>query len=132
MDRRDLEPGERLHEGERRVQVLLRRDVLGTLPRRAGHPFEHGFDIRLVPEKLEQPIHWRRPRKIFVNSMSDRFHEDVPTEFIARVGHVMRRADWHIFQVLTKRHERPRELLSNELLWMGDLAMATQCTAKSR
>src|SRR5262245_23432189 len=50
-----------------------------------GHPFENGFDLRLVPEKLEQPLHWRRPRKIFVNSMSDLFHEDVPTEFIARV-----------------------------------------------
>ena len=86
-----------------------------------GHPFEQGFDLRLVPEKLEQPMRWRRPRKIFVNSMSDLFHEDVPTEFIARVGHVMRRADWHIFQVLTKRHDRLRALLSNELRWMGDL-----------
>src|SRR5690349_24537345 len=65
-----------------------------------GHPFENGFDLRLVPEKLEQPLHWRRPRKIFVNSMSDLFHEDVPTEFIARVGQIMQRADWHIFQVL--------------------------------
>jgi protein gp37 len=86
-----------------------------------GHPFENGFDLRLVPEKLEQPLHWRRPRKIFVNSMSDLFHEDVPTEFIARVGQIMQRADWHIFQVLTKRHERLRALLSGELRWMGNL-----------
>ena len=86
-----------------------------------GHPFEQGFDLRLVPEKLEQPLRWRRPRKIFLNSMSDLFHEDVPTEFIARVGQVMRRADWHIFQVLTKRHERLRALLSSELRWMGEL-----------
>jgi protein gp37 len=86
-----------------------------------GHPFEQGFDLRLVPEKLEQPMHWRRPRKIFVNSMSDLFHEDVPTQFIARVGDVMRRADWHIFQVLTKRHERLHALLSSELRWMGEL-----------
>jgi protein gp37 len=61
-----------------------------------GHPFEQGFDLRLVPEKLEQPLHWRRPRKIFVNSMSDLFHEDVPTDYIGRVGEVMRRADWHL------------------------------------
>jgi protein gp37 len=86
-----------------------------------GHPFEQGFDLRLVPEKLDQPLHWRRPRKIFVNSMSDLFHEDVPADYIARVGDVMRRADWHVFQVLTKRHERLRELLRSELRWMGDL-----------
>jgi len=86
-----------------------------------GHPFEQGFNLRLVPEKLEQPLHWRRPRKIFVNSMSDLFHEDVPADFIARVGDVMRRADWHIFQVLTKRHARMQSLLSNELRWMADL-----------
>jgi len=86
-----------------------------------GDPFEHGFDLRLVRKKLEQPLHWKRPRKIFVNSMSDLFHEDVPAEFIARVGDVMRRADWHIFQVLTKRDERMRELLSGSLRWMADL-----------
>ena len=76
-----------------------------------GHPFEQGFDLRLVPEKLEQPLHWRRPRKIFVNSMSDLFHEDVPADYIRRVGEVMQRADWHLFQVLTKRDQRLRELL---------------------
>ena len=76
-----------------------------------GHPFQQGFDLRLVPEKLDQPLRWKRPRKIFVNSMSDLFHEDVPAEYIARVGDVMRRADWHVFQVLTKRDERMRELL---------------------
>jgi protein gp37 len=86
-----------------------------------GHPFEQGFDLRLVPEKLDQPLHWRRPRKIFVNSMSDLFHEDVPLGYIARVGDVMRRADWHVFQVLTKRDDRLRELLRGELRWMADL-----------
>jgi protein gp37 len=87
----------------------------------AGHPFEQGFDLRLVPDKLEQPLRWRRSRKIFVNSMSDLFHEDVPADYIAQVGDVMRRADWHLFQVLTKRHERLRELLTDELRWMADL-----------
>jgi protein gp37 len=87
----------------------------------AGHPFEYGFDLRLVPEKLEQPLQWKRPRKIFVNSMSDLFHDAVPASFIARVGDVMRRAGWHVFQVLTKRDERMRELLSGELRWMSEL-----------
>ena len=86
-----------------------------------GHPFEQGFDLRLVPDKLNQPLTWRRPRKIFVNSMSDLFHEDVPASYIAAIGDVMRRADWHIYQVLTKRHERMSRLLRTELNWMGDL-----------
>ena len=87
----------------------------------AGHPFEQGFDVRLVPEKLEDPLSWRRPRRIFVNSMSDLFQEAVPVEYVARVGVVMNRANWHTFQILTKRHERMRELLSNELRWMSML-----------
>ena len=86
-----------------------------------GHPFEQGFDLRLVPDKLNQPLMWRRPRKIFVNSMSDLFHEDVPASYIAAIGDVMRRADWHIYQVLTKRHDRMRRLLKTELEWMGNL-----------
>jgi protein gp37 len=68
-----------------------------------GHPFETGFDLTLRPERLEQPQHWRRPRKIFVNSMSDLFHKDVPNEFIGRVFDTMEKADWHQYQVLTKR-----------------------------
>src|ERR1043166_725460 len=79
-----------------------------------GHPYEQGFDLRLVPEKLEEPLKWRRPRHIFVNSMSDLFHEAVPTEYIGRVIDTMRRADWHVFQVLTKRATRMREVLLSE------------------
>jgi protein gp37 len=86
-----------------------------------GHPFEQGFDIRLVPEKLDQPLRWRSARRIFVNSMSDLFHDRVPTEYISRVGRVMQTAEWHTFQVLTKRHERLRSLLNGELGWMGSL-----------
>ncbi len=89
-----------------------------------GHPFEQGFDLRLVPDKLNQPLTWHRPRKIFVNSMSDLFHEDVPVSYIAAIGDVMRHADWHIYQVLTKRHDRMRRLLNMELNWMGRLAHA--------
>lgn len=80
-----------------------------------GHPFEFGFDLRLVPEKLEDPLFWKHPRRIFVNSMSDVFHEDIPLEYISRIVDVMRRAHWHTFQVLTKRSQRLRDLLSGAL-----------------
>ncbi len=80
-----------------------------------GHPFEFGFDIRLIPEKLTAPLRWKRTKRIFVNSMSDLFHEDVPTEYVAAVADVMMTADWHVFQVLTKRAERLRRLLETEL-----------------
>jgi protein gp37 len=85
------------------------------------HPFEQGFNLRIVPEKLEVPLKWRTPKRIFVNSMSDLFHEDIPTDYIAKVGRVMRDAPWHTYQVLTKRHERLRVLLSDELRWVADL-----------
>ena len=68
-----------------------------------GHPYEQGFDLRLWPSRLEQPARWRKPRMIFVNSMSDLFHKNVDRSFIDRVFDVMERADWHVFQVLTKR-----------------------------
>jgi protein gp37 len=71
-----------------------------------GHPYEQGFDLRLRPERLELPLRWRKPRLIFVNSMSDLFHEGVPDDFVARVFDVMVRAHWHTFQVLTKRSAR--------------------------
>ena len=87
-----------------------------------GHPFEQGFDIRLVPEKLEQPLRWRSSRRIFVNSMSDLFHDRVPTEYISRVGRVMQSAEWNTFQLLTKRHNRLQSLLNAELNWMGSLS----------
>ncbi len=86
-----------------------------------GHPFERGFDPRLAPDMLERPLGWRRPRRIFVNSMSDLFHAEVPVEYIEAVGRVMQRADWHTFQVLTKRHHRMQRLLSGDLSWMGAL-----------
>ncbi|MGH1563056.1 DUF5131 family protein [Mumia sp. DW29H23] len=78
-----------------------------------GHYFEQGFDVVLRPDKLDQPLRWRRARKVFVNSMSDLFHTDVPDEYIARVFAVMACAPQHTFQVLTKRHGRMRSLLSS-------------------
>lgn len=75
------------------------------------HPFEFGFDLRLVPEKLGDPIRWSTPRRIFVNSMSDLFHEDVSDDYIEKVCRVMLAANWHTYQVLTKRADRMSELL---------------------
>ena len=79
------------------------------------HPFEQGFDLRLVPEKLSEPFAWRRSRRIFVNSMSDLFHEGVPEQYIRRVADVMIAADHHVYQVLTKRAERLQSLLRTTL-----------------
>ncbi|MCP9486547.1 MAG: phage Gp37/Gp68 family protein [Gaiellaceae bacterium MAG52_C11] len=88
-----------------------------------GHPYEQGFDLRIWPERLEQPLRWKRPRVIFVNSMSDLFHEDIPLAYIEQVFEVMGQAKQHIFQVLTKRHERLAELAPSlpwpENVWMG-------------
>jgi protein gp37 len=80
-----------------------------------GHPFEQGFDLRLVPEKLNEPLRWRQARQIFVNSMSDLFHEDVADDYIIRVAEVMMSATQHTYQVLTKRAERMRHLLNSKL-----------------
>ena len=77
-----------------------------------NHPFENGFDLTLRPERLEQPLAWRRPRMIFVNSMSDLFHKRVPQEFVERVFDTMELAHWHNFQVLTKRSSRMRNFLN--------------------
>ncbi len=79
-----------------------------------GHYFERGFDVVLRPDKLDQPLRWTRPRRIFVNSMSDLFHDAVPDEYIACVFTVMAKAPQHTFQLLTKRHARMRSLLSSE------------------
>jgi protein gp37 len=72
----------------------------------AGHPFEQGFDLRLIPSKLTEPLKWKAPKRIFVNSMSDLFHDEVPDSYIDRVVDVMREADWHVYQVLSKRASR--------------------------
>jgi protein gp37 len=76
-----------------------------------GNPrYRDGFKLTLHPDQLTLPLRWRDPRRIFVNSMSDLFHEDVPEEFIRRAFEIMAQADWHIFQVLTKRSRRLAEL----------------------
>ena len=75
----------------------------------AGHAYENGFDLQLRPERLRQPLRWRGSRRVFVNSMSDLFHKDIPRGFIDQVFDVMERADRHVFQVLTKRSSLMRE-----------------------
>jgi len=87
-----------------------------------GHPFEHGFDLRLVPSKLEEPLHWEKPRKVFTCSMSDLFHEDIPADYIRKVFEVMELANKHTFQVLTKRSSRLIELM-NQLPWPKNVWM---------
>jgi len=92
-----------------------------------GHPFQLGFDLVLRPERLEQPLAWRKPKMIFVNSMSDLFHKEVPYSFVDRVFDTMERADWHTFQVLTKRSSRLRNYVNRRYagskaprhIWVG-------------
>jgi three-Cys-motif partner protein len=81
----------------------------------AGHPYEQGFDLRLVPQKLLEPLRWARAKVIFVNSMSDLFHEGVSDAYVGMVAEVMRTANWHTFQVLTKRSERLARMLRTAL-----------------
>lgn len=85
-----------------------------------GHPYELGFDIRLVPQKLTEPLRWRTPKMIFVNSMSDLFHEAVPDSYIKAVVQTMMAANWHTYQILTKRSERMRDLLNTTLRVSAD------------
>ena len=75
------------------------------------HPFSSGFDVTLRPNRIRQPLEWRRPRMIFVNSMSDLFHKDIPIQFLDRIFSTMERADWHVFQILTKRSSLMRKYL---------------------
>ena len=85
-----------------------------------GHPYEFGFDLRLIPDKLAEPLRWPSPKVVFVNSMSDLFHEDVPVDYIERVVQVMLQADWHTYQVLTKRADRMRDLLNSRLSYAAN------------
>ena len=75
----------------------------------SGHPYESGFDLTLRPERLKQPLSWKRPRMIFVDSMSDLFHKDIPTAYIDQVFDTMETANWHRFQVITKRSSLMRD-----------------------
>jgi protein gp37 len=86
-----------------------------------GHPYEQGFDLRLVPEKLTEPLRWKTSRMVFVNSMSDLFQEEVPDEYVVAVAKTMQAANWHTFQVLTKRADRLRTMLTGKLRFAAAL-----------
>jgi protein gp37 len=93
----------------------------------AGHPFEHGFDLTLRPHKLREPLAWRKSRRVFVNSMSDLFHKEIPLDFVDRVFETMEQASWHVFQVLTKRSSSMRNYVNRRYaaraappnIWLG-------------
>lgn len=93
----------------------------------SGHPYEQGFDLRLWPSRLDQPLGWKKPRMIFVNSMSDLFHKDIPRNHIDKVFDTMENADWHIYQVLTKRSSLMRDYVRRRFsdravpshIWLG-------------
>jgi protein gp37 len=91
--------------------------------RAMGNPnYTNGFSITMHEDVLKLPLKWRKPQTIFVNSMSDLFHEEVPDNFIFSAFDIMRRAEWHCFQILTKRSQRLLEL-SPQLSWMPNIWM---------
>ncbi|MGE4061917.1 MAG: DUF5131 family protein [Rhodospirillaceae bacterium] len=102
------------------------------------HPFEPGFDLTLRPERLAHPLRWKKPQMIFVNSMSDLFHKDVPTGFIDQVFDTMEQAHWHTFQVLTKRSSLLRDYVNARYqakpfpanVWMGVSVENAQQTSR--
>ena len=105
-----------------------------------GHPFENGFDLTLRPARLSQPLSWKRPRMVFVNSMSDLFHKKIPVEFIDHVFDTMEVADQHIFQVLTKRSSLMKNYLQRRYgrsggprhIWCGVSIEDHMATARIR
>jgi protein gp37 len=112
------------HPGETRMEGATRSETFAERFRGVpGHPFEQGFDLRLVPEALDLPLRWKKSRLVFVNSMSDLFHEDVPDSYIEKVFAVMRQATQHRFQVLTKRAERLESFTLRQApspnVWLG-------------
>lgn len=103
-----------------------------------GHPFENGFDLTLRPERLSQPLHWKRPRMIFVNSMSDLFHKEIPRSHISAVFDTMEKTDWHTYQVLTKRSSLLQKFLNSRYkdrtppshMWFGVSVENEQATSR--
>jgi protein gp37 len=106
----------------------------------AGHPYEPGFDLTLRPERLDQPLNWKQSRRVFVNSMSDLFHKEVPFDFVDVVFESMERANQHVFQVLTKRSSRLRTYINNRYsmceppshIWLGVSIEDGACLSRLR
>jgi len=107
-------------------------EVMSRRLKAMGQPnYRDGFRVTMHPRMLELPASWRKPQRIFVNSMSDLFHEDVSVDFIQKVFEVMGRADWHTYQVLTKRAKRLAELAPalpwRPNIWMGVTVENAEC-----
>ena len=119
-----MEPCYRMHTDVARMQELLCYAMRFAERWRGipGHPYEQGFDLKEWPDRLHLPLRWKQPRRIFVNSMSDLFHEGVPEDFIHKVFATMVKAEHHYFQILTKRHHRLEEL-TPELPWPPNIWM---------
>ena len=104
----------------------------------AGHPYEHGFDLTLRPERIRQPLSWKTPKVIFVNSMSDLFHKKIPSNFVDAIFCTMELATWHVFQILTKRSSLMRNFMNDRYsgksppdhIWVG--VSVEDSTKKSR
>ena len=103
MDRRHLESDPGLHQDHPRLRHCYAETFAERFRGVPGHPYEQGFDLKLVPGKLADPFRWSKAKMVFVNSMSDLFHKDVSDEYVAAVVGVMQAANWHTYQVLTKR-----------------------------
>lgn len=121
MDRRDLESRPRLHENHPGCDHCYAETFAERFRGVKGHPYEQGFDLRLVPEKLAEPLRWKTPKMVFVNSMSDLFHKEVSDDYVEAVCRVMERANWHTYQVLTKRSSRLRNMLQTRLQFAAGL-----------
>lgn len=98
------------------------KPIAERLQRDGVKGYENGFKLTLLPERLDIPLHWRKPRLIFVDSMCDLFHEDVPLEYIQKVFVIMKQANWHNYTILTKRSQRLREL-APYLDWQPNITM---------
>ena len=123
MDRCDLESGNRVHEDRSGCKNCYAHRIARRLHAMGQARYRNNFAVTLQLDVLDQPLRWNQPRKIFVNSMSDLFHSDVPLEFIRSAFDVMGRSHWHTFQILTKRSERLVEFAEkipwHENIWMG-------------
>jgi protein gp37 len=93
--------------------------------------YKNGFKVTLHNDVIDLPLSWKKPRHIFVNSMSDLFHKDVPLEFIQKVFDTMRKANWHSYQILTKRSERLLEL-NPQIAWPENVWMGVTCESKGQ
>lgn len=95
-----------------------------------NHPYSQGFDLKIWVDRVELPLKWRKPKRIFVNSMSDLFHKDVPVAYIQQVFEVMQQAHWHQFQVLTKRSQRLADL-QHLLVWPKNVWMGVSVESEN-